>query len=33
MTGIVATMEAKNAFVPKELSKWRTLAISSDFAK
>jgi len=30
---IVATMEAKNAFAAKELNKWRTLAIPSDFAK
>jgi NAD(P)-dependent dehydrogenase (short-subunit alcohol dehydrogenase family) len=29
----VATIEAKNAFVAKELNNWRTLAISTDFAK
>jgi NAD(P)-dependent dehydrogenase (short-subunit alcohol dehydrogenase family) len=29
----VATIEAKNAFVAGELNNWRTLAISTDFAK
>jgi NAD(P)-dependent dehydrogenase (short-subunit alcohol dehydrogenase family) len=29
----VATIEAKNAFVAKELNNWRALAISTDFAK
>jgi hypothetical protein len=29
----VATIEAKNAFVAEELNNWRTLAISTDFAK
>ena len=29
----IATIEAKNAFVAKELNNWRTLAISTDFAK
>lgn len=29
----VATIEAKNAFVAEELNNWRTLAVSTDFAK
>jgi NAD(P)-dependent dehydrogenase (short-subunit alcohol dehydrogenase family) len=29
----VATIEAKNAFVAGELNNWRTLAMSTDFAK
>ena len=29
----VATIEAKNAFVAAELNNWRTLAMSTDFAK
>jgi hypothetical protein len=29
----IATIEAKNAFVVKELNNWRTLAMSTDFAK
>ena len=29
----IATVEAKNAFVAEELNKWRTLALSTDFAK
>jgi len=29
----IATIEAKNAFVTKELNNWRALAMSTDFAK
>jgi hypothetical protein len=29
----IATIEAKNAFVAEELNNWRTLAMSTDFAK
>jgi NAD(P)-dependent dehydrogenase (short-subunit alcohol dehydrogenase family) len=29
----IATIEAKNAFVAEKLNNWRTLAISTDFAK
>jgi hypothetical protein len=29
----IATIEAKNAFVAKELNNWRALAMSTDFAK
>jgi NAD(P)-dependent dehydrogenase (short-subunit alcohol dehydrogenase family) len=29
----VATIEAKNAFVAEEVNNWRTLAVSTDFAK